>query len=277
MVLEAIINPEQRLERKPWIVFAIGFLYASVAIIISLGMFRAQASMVVVFLIVFACIHFVYYLVKTEENKDILISNELSLLKEHGKTVAVLLMLFFGVLGAFVAWGVLLPEPVANDLFAIQIQTISGINAASGKPISATFLPFIFFNNIKVLFFCMLFSFIYGAGAIFILIWNASVGGAFIANFIRTKIAYLHPIHSTALGLVRYIPHGFFEMAAYFIGGLAGGIISYAVIKHDFGSHRFFKILFDASDLLLIAIILIVVGAFVEVFVTPMLVSLLSF
>jgi uncharacterized membrane protein SpoIIM required for sporulation len=277
MVLEAILNPAEHLERKPWMIFIIGFLYASVAIVVSLGMFRAQASLVMVFFIVFASIHLVYYLVKSEELKDINIPSEVSILKEHGKTISIFLFLFLGVLCAFVLWGVMLPEPAANDLFKVQIQTINGINAASGKPISATFLPFIFFNNIKVLFFCILFSFIFGAGAIFILIWNASVGGAFVANFIRTKLLYLNPLHSMVLGFIRYLPHGILEMAAYFVGGLAGGIISVAVIRHDFAPRKFFKIMFDVSDLLLIAIILLVIGALVEVFVTPALVAMFSF
>ena len=277
MVLEAIANPSEHLERKPWMIFILGFLYASVAIIISLGMFGNHASMVMVFLIVFASIHLVYYLIKTEEKKDIEIPSEFSLLKEHGKTISIFLFLFLGVLTAFVIWGVLLPEPVANNLFRVQIQTINGINAATGKPISPAFLPFIFFNNIKVLFFCVLFSFVYCAGAIFILIWNASVGGAFIANFIRVKLVHLNPFHSMALGFIRYLPHGIIEMAAYFVGGLAGGIISIAIIRHDFGTRRFFKILFDSSELLIIALILLIIGALVEVFVTPSLVAWLSF
>jgi len=277
MVLEAILNPNEHLERKLWMIFIIGFLYASIAVIISLGMFRSHASMVMVFLIVFASIHLIYYLIKTEERKDIVIPSEFSLLKEHGKIISIFLCLFLGVLTSFVIWGVMLPEPVANDLFRAQIQTINGINAATGNPISPSFLPFIFLNNIKVLFFCVLFSFVYGAGAIFILIWNASVGGAFIANFIRTKLVYLNPFHSMALGFMRYLPHGIIEMAAYFIGGLAGGIISVAVIRHDFGTRKFFKILFDSSELLLIAIILLIVGALVEIFVTPALVSIFSF
>ena len=79
-----------------------------------------------------------------------------------------------------------------------------------------------------------------------------------------------------ALGFIRYLPHGIIEMAAYFVGGLAGCIISVAVIRHDLGSKKFFKILFDSSELLLIAVILLIIGGLVEVFVTPALVSFFS-
>ena len=42
----------------------------------------------------------------------------------------------------------------------------------------------IFINNMGVLFLCIIFSFLYGAGAIFILTWNASVIAAAIGSFI---------------------------------------------------------------------------------------------
>jgi uncharacterized membrane protein SpoIIM required for sporulation len=150
------------------------------------------------------------------------------------------------------------------------------MNSATGNAINPSYLPFILLNNMKVLFFCILFSFVYGAGAMFILIWNASVGGAFIAAFIKTQLLSFGPVHSAALGFFRYIPHGIIEMAAYFVGGLAGGIVSVAVIKKDISTKNFIKIVFDSTDLILIAVVLLVIGSLVEVFVTPAIVSALS-
>jgi len=68
---------------------------------------------------------------------------------------------------------------------------------------------------------------------------------------------------------MRYIVHGIPEITAYFVAGLAGGIISVAVIRHDFGTDKFRKILMDSVDLIVIAILLLVFSAIVEVFVTP--------
>lgn len=276
MVLESILNPNEKLERRPWMVFLMGFIYSSIAVILSLGMFRENASLVMVFLTVFASIHLVYVLISKEEKKDMTIDKELTLLEEHGKVILIFISLFLGFLVSYSLWGAFLPEAVANDLFTVQIDTINGINNAAGKFISPSFLPFIIFNNLRVLIFCVLFSFVYGAGAIFILTWNASVGGAFVGNFIRTKLLYTNPFHSLALGMVRYLPHGILEMAAYFVGGLAGGIISVAIINHDFGSKSFLKIIFDASELLIIAVLILLLAALVEVFVTPQLMFLIS-
>ena len=63
--------------------------------------------------------------------------------------------------------------------------------------------------------------------------------------------------------------HGIPEIAAYFVAGLAGGIISVAVIRHDFGTKRFKHILFDSLDLIVISIFILLVAAAIEVFITP--------
>ena len=49
------------------------------------------------------------------------------------------------------------------------------------------------------------------------------------------------------LGIMRYMTHGFFEILAYFIGGLAGGIVSIALIKHNLQENR---VLIDSLDLI---------------------------
>ena len=69
MVLESLINPFKA-ERKPWEMFFIGFLYSSVGIALSLWIFKDQASLIMVFLTVMACIPVVYNTIKYEEKKD---------------------------------------------------------------------------------------------------------------------------------------------------------------------------------------------------------------
>ena len=66
--------------------------------------------------------------------------------------------------------------------------------------------------------------------------------------------------------LVRY---GIPEILSYFIGALAGGIISIAIIRHDFGTERFKHVLYDSVDLLILAILTVIFAAFIEVYVTP--------
>ena len=63
--------------------------------------------------------------------------------------------------------------------------------------------------------------------------------------------------------------HGIFEILGYFIGGLAGGILSVAVIRHGLKSKEFSKVCFDALILIFISIALLVIGALVETLITP--------
>ena len=57
----------------------------------------------------------------------------------------------------------------------------------------------------------------------------------------------------------------------FIVGGLAGGIISIAIIRHDMGTKKFENILVDSSDLLILAIVVLAFAALIEVFVTPIL------
>jgi len=248
-----------------------------------LRIFREQASLIMVFLTVMACIPIVYNTMKFEEKKDLIIDKEITLLKEHNKAIVFLMFLFIGITVSCVAWYVFLPASTVGSLFDKQTQTIESINNMVSGSLAQQFSTFIkiFFNNVKVLSYSILFAFIYGAGAIFILTWNATVIGAAIGNFIRSNISqYASSIgmakagsyfQVVSVGLLRYSLHGIPEIIAYFYGGLAGGIISVAIIKHHYQSEKFSNILFDASELLVISIAFLLVAAFLEVYATPLL------
>ncbi|MBI2109935.1 stage II sporulation protein M [Candidatus Woesearchaeota archaeon] len=291
MVLESLITAPTA-EKKPWDLFFIGFLYASVAMFLSVWVFREEASLVMILLTVIACLPLVHKTFKLEEEKDTKITKERTLLKEHGKAITFFMFMFMGFVFAFAIWYVFLPDNIVATVFATQIKTIKSINmqiagvgvsgnsavdsAVSGA--GGIFMQ-ILSNNIKVLLFCIFFAFFYGAGAIFILAWNASVISAAVGNFIRENIsAYAAAsgltnvagyFHVFSLGLLKYSIHGIPEILAYFIGGLAGGIISVAVIRHDFNTDSFKRILTDAFDLILVAVFVLLVAAWIEVYITP--------
>lgn len=282
MVLESIISPEKA-ENKPWETFFIGFAYMTVAIVLSLWIFEDEASMVMVFLVVIAAIPLVYNTMNFEESKDLLISKESSLLKEHNKAVSFLMFLFLGTTAASVLLYVLLPADTVNTLFEKQSSTIEKINKRiSGNfSSSAAALVEIFFNNLKVLIFSILFSFIYGTGAIFILTWNSTVIAAAIGNTIRTKLSslsasfgFMHAanyFHTISYGLLKYSVHGIPEIMSYFYGGLAGGILSAAIIRKHYKTELFNHIMVDFFEILLLSLAFLGVAAFLEVYITPLL------
>jgi uncharacterized membrane protein SpoIIM required for sporulation len=290
VVLESLSNAFQA-EQRPYMLFVWGAVYAIVGGLLADYLFPgSMASMVMVALTAIAAIPLMYNTIKFEEKKDLEIPAEKRLLKEHSKAITVFMMLFLGMTMGMTLLYVILPAPQAGALFSDQIETYKSINPhrtvtgqvtgfATGFASGSGMFERIFFNNLKVLAFCILFSLLYGAGAMFVLSWNASVIALAMGNVIRTNIAalagegtigqYLHII--TIQGFSRYFIHGFLEIAAYIIAALAGGILSVAIIKKHFTKDKAEHILLDTTDLLLASIVVLVLAAVIEVYITPVL------
>jgi len=282
MVLESLITPFKA-EQRPVRLLFLGVVFCSIAIFLSTWIFKSQSSLIMVFLTAMAALPLVYNTIKIEEEKDLEGMEEKWLLKEHSKALSAFIFLFIGATIAFAFWYLVLSSNMINTLFQTQTATINSINSRVTAHLSfnanISFLSKIFLNNVKVLIFCILFSFVFGSGAIFILMWNASVIGTAIGNFMRNELAraaqligfekIAHYFQVISLGLLRYSIHGIPEILAYFIGGLAGGIIGIAVIRHDFGTKKFEQILLDSADLLLLSLGILFIAALLEVFVTP--------
>jgi len=283
-MLEMLMKPK-RSERRPWELFFVGLFWASVALLLVTFVFgkdfilREGSGLLVVTFTVIVCMPYMYYLIKLEEGKDIEINDSGKLIKEHSKALRALMWMFLGFVVAFSFWYIVFPA--GNQSFRAQIETYCMINKPAHfdecvseygvQHVSRTtaFLTAkekivnIFANNIYVLIFTLVFSLIFGAGAIFILAWNASVISSAIGIFSKSSLSNL------PLGLARYMIHGIPEIGAYFVGALAGGIISVAVIKHDVHSEKFWVILQDSLNLVILAVVLLFVAALIEIFITP--------
>ncbi len=283
MVIESLITPKLA-EKKPWLIFIFGIIFTSLSITLSLIIFRAYASLIMVFFIVMGSMPMVYNTIKYEELKDEHYNDEPKLLAEHWKALEVFLCLFLGITIATAFWFTFLPTDLVSDLFFTQIETIEEINhSVTGKVVGMDSFMSIFFNNIRVLIFCIVFSFLYGLGALFILTWNATVIGTAIGNIIRDNLAKVasaagftkvyYYFEAFSLGLLRYAPHGILEITAYFVAGLAGSLISTGIIRHNFGTKKFETILLDSTDLLIISVVILFFAGLIEVFVTPVIFS----
>ena len=283
MVLESIIKPITAVKR-PWEMLFFGLLVSSIGLFLAYWIFRDKADLVMIFLTTFACIPIMFHAIRHEEKEDVVLESEVSMLKRHSRVIMFYVFLFLGITLGFVIWYVVLPTEMSQTLFRQQITTIAQINAPvtgkiSGMATTTSLFNRIFFNNIKVLIFCILFAFVYGAGAIFILTWNASVVSAAIGNLIKLGMAKYMSLGGVAkmaavtqtvsYSFSRYLLHGLPEMLAYMVAGLAGGIISAAVINKDFKTDNFQKIILDASSLLMIAIGILFLAAVVESYLTP--------
>ena len=283
-MIESIINPK-RTDKGPVKMFFVGLVYASLAMILvklffakDAVLYQSAGILVVTFCVMFS-IPFIYYTLKAEEEEDEHIEGFFSVWKIHKDAVFAFMWLFLGFLVAFSFWYIILKD---SNLFNAQIETYCTINSpgniegcilknsefpadkiTGGATNGARFMS-ILSNNVYVMLFTLLFSLIFGAGAIFILAWNASVIAAAVGIFTDKSISGI------PVGLVRYMIHGVPEITAYFVTALAGGMVGIGVIRNGVANRTFLRIFENAIVLLFIAILFLVVGGVMEVYLTPL-------
>ena len=284
-MLEMIINPKNA-ERGPWKMFFIGLIYASLSLLLVHWFFsgdpvlsRFSGMIVVTFCVMFS-LPFMYYLIKQEEEQDEQVEGFWSVWRVHKDAIYALMWLFLGFIIAFTFWNVVLQDA---NLFNAQLETYCMINSpgniedcvarysleqnvisTGGATKGARFLS-ILENNVYVMIFTLIFSFIFGAGAIFVLAWNASVISSAIGVFTQYRLVDI------PLGIFRYMIHGFPEIAAYFITALAGGIFGVGAIRNGVRNRTFLRVVENTFILLFIAILILIVAAVIEVYFTPIL------
>ncbi|MBU0761704.1 MAG: stage II sporulation protein M [Candidatus Altiarchaeota archaeon] len=269
MVLESIVVPS-RWEKHPGRMLYIGFAYASVGLLLGFFVFGSYASLSAIFLTTMPLVVIMYKALTDEEGKDCRVCGEISMLKEHAHILYFFTYLFIGIVLAYSVWSAFLPEDVSENLFSYQteiIEAISDIGSAGAFHSQANVVWLILSNNLVVLGFCILFSFLYGCGAIFILTMNASILGVAIGSGVKTM--YGEGLLAVVSYSSRYLIHGIPEILSYFIGALAGGILSSAVINHHYKTPKFKKIMVDVAVLTALSVMLLVASAFVEVYATP--------
>jgi uncharacterized membrane protein SpoIIM required for sporulation len=287
-MLESMVNPK-RTEKGPFKMFFVGMLYASLSILFVKFFFShdpslyQSAGILVVSFSVFFSLPFMYFLIRKEEKIDECIEGLASVWEFHKSALYAFMWLFLGFIVAFSFWNITLED---SNLFNAQIETYCAINSPgdvegcilknsperqsqiTGDFVSkgARFLSIIS-NNIYVMIFTLLFSLVFGAGAMFILAWNASVIAAAIGIFTG------YSVEEVPLGILRYMIHGVPEIAAYFVTAIAGGVLGIGAIRNGIMNRTFLRLLENVMVLLFIGIIFLVLGAAVEVYLTPLLFS----
>ncbi len=263
-----LFNPKKA-ERHPIEMMLVGFFYASLSILLSVWIFPEHSSLVMVFLTVLSCLYVVQGAVKREESNELDYKDEGWLLKHHWKVLVLFMFLFLGFVFAFSFWTFVLPVEKVSLIFNMQESVVAGIRemVTTGKVTSSEAFSIILVNNMKVLFISLVFAFFYGAGAIFILSWNASVMGFVIGDLARDSLGFV----ALPIAFTKYFLHGIPEMLAYLTTALAGGIIYVALWKGDIVKQgRLKRLVIDSIILIFISIILLVVSALIEVYVSPL-------
>ena len=181
--------------------------------------------------------------------------------------------LFLGTLLAFAFFSIVWPSLATSRIFSQQAGILGTTGyAAYGKGMFSTLLR----NNFKVLIVCLVASLFYGAGAIFIITWNASVWGVIFGLIAKNsaQVSGANVFIVFALTIAAVFPHMILEALSYFLSAISGGIISKAVIREKIFTKRFNHIIEDGLLMFVIAIAVLLIAMIIEAFVTGHVVNL---
>ncbi|MBS3062443.1 MAG: stage II sporulation protein M [Candidatus Diapherotrites archaeon] len=293
MVLEDIVT--DRMARKhPIDLLFVSILMSSIAIWGSYYIFKETTSILSLAFITMGLMPLIHSIFVEEEEEEAEEQGPAAaFLARHFDIIKILSWFFLGLVLSYAFWYATLPTdkeqlclgdtcfpaPLRQKVFAEQEKTynfiagkVTGLDAAAaGNATRESCLgkardlwgctEFIYANNAIVLGLAILFSFVWGAGTLFLLGWNASVIGVFIGKELQEN-----GLVSGILKAFGYIPHGLPEVLAYFIGSIAGGIISVFITKKKYQLHEPQQIVKDVLFLLLLAYLVLFLGAVVEAY-----------
>ena len=258
--------------KRPYLMFFWTIVISSVAILLSLQLptYRLSIGNSVldlrgIFAIIFTIMPPVYFATKYIKKEEELEEKELQkkyekhiFARNHSTDIIIFLLYFFGIVMSFTVWSFFLP----NTFFQVQELELNrvGVPGASGfltqgEEAFYTYLQ----NNMNVMFYSFLIGLLFGAGSIFVLTWNASILSTAIVLKAKSLIGVFDATRP-------FLLHGTIEIAGYVLAGLAGSIISAAVIRKHHKRGVFLRVILDTCLVFALAAGLIVLGAAVEAF-----------
>ncbi|OGI14839.1 hypothetical protein A3K63_03965 [Candidatus Micrarchaeota archaeon RBG_16_49_10] len=252
MVLESILVKKST---SPFLIFLVSAIISLVSIFISYTVFKESTGLFTVVIISLTMVPFINRVLRKEEIETEQVGESQGLMERHWDVVEVFIAIFLGMTFALSTVFIMLPDDTVQAIFNEQIREVKIIqgNFSFGNKFFD-----ILVNNVGVLMLSFLFSFLIGTGAILILAWNASVLSTAIGIIAKS----LGGIEGVPIAVLTFLPHGTFELIAYFVGAIAGGLISASLMNKK--SRKFVYILKDSITLIMVSFLLLVVGAFIE-------------
>lgn len=274
MVLERIF-PEDWLEKKARYAFLLGVGYSGISIILARFLFPADPALVAVAFTSLMLLPELYKIFSIEERQERMAKKVTvkELYKDDIDVTKIYLFLFLGILLTYSIAVIVLPNFETSYLFQqqLEIRGASPPDEAGGGAIYFTKQLFLDLlgNNFKVLMVVFIIALMTGNGAVFIIVWNASVWGTVFG--VTAKCAALFsgfsPFYIFLLVLLIVSPHMIIEALSYIFAAIAGSIISKDVLLERFETTRFKKVFMFNLYLLGFALLFLLLGAVVETFV----------
>jgi len=268
MVFEQIYSAKF-LESKPYFAFLMGVFYSILGMVIALFLFPEDPSFAAITFTTLAILPSLNKLLSIEAN-EIASEDHIQLRRlwtDHKDIFYIFLYIFLGVLVVFAFFSLALPSKFIDYAYKHQIGVYYGITGSATNT-GFTFMS-IFLHNLKIVIVMIILSLLYGAGSVFLIVWNASAWGVIFATIARDSVGQSSPILFFILLMLSVFPHMVLEAAAYFAAVVSGGIMSKATVREKMGTHRFKELMIDGTYIFILSLIILVVAAFVEVYVFP--------
>jgi len=256
MVLEKLVSIRDAIRNPLWM-FIIGGIVSVISLFISFVFFPETVGIFFSFVVTFTMTPFMINLFSYEEAKEeeLCKKKDMNFFGRYREILNIYTAFFLGVILVLTIIYLIIPEEYVQKVFEDQLTQIKLIR---GSVAFVDTFQKIIINNIGVLFISFLFAFLFGSGALFILSWNASV----LATAIGLTAKSLGGFKGLPVALLIYFPHGSLEILAYFIVGIAGGIISATISKRR--SKYFYMVLRDTLMLIGISIVILFLAGFIE-------------
>lgn len=271
MVLEDI--KAEFIERRPYVTFALGFAYTFIGYGISMYFFGKAISIAMLFLATLLLVPTLIHLLDDEERRE-RESGITSFFRNHRDIAEAYIFLFLGIFIGYLVLGFLVPSQYGT-VFQFQTdyltrqqgltpETIQSFLDGSFQPSLSAVLG-VMAKNLPVALLFFVLSIFYGAGAIFLIVLNASVFSSFV-HYVVQQLAQRTADTLTIVGFfsVHLLP----EITGFLLAAIAGGVVSKAVLNEKFGSKGFSNVMKDSIVLLLISFGFIILGAIAEVYLT---------
>lgn len=268
MVFEQFLRIKT-IERRPYYTFFLGLLYVFIAYFTSKLFFNEKISISIMFLITLLLVPTVLRLLNIEEireRKDGL----RRFFYDHKDIFEVYLFLFLGIFVGCFLLGLL----SGINTFDYQLNLLKSQEGLSSElvqnklteGVSSSFQGFLGLleNNLAVALLCFVLSFFYGAGAMFLIVLNASVFSTFVLFVMNNLATTLNKTAIFGIFLVHLLP----ELFGFMLAAIAGGVVSKALMKEKFGSEPFRNIIKDSSAIFLFSMAFIILAALLETYVS---------
>lgn len=279
MVLEFITNT-YKLRQRPYLMFVEAVVLTLLSFFFANAIFSNEYVSVAI--LCFLTIGALSLFNKLYSYDSYIVNYSKNFFKRHKQIFVLLFYFFIGVVFSFIFLFFILNQNTSNNLFSAQYHelekiaqvrsTITGdlfLDKESSSVFKEVFL-IIFKNNFFVVLAAIILSFFYGAGGLFLIAWNASLLAVVLINYITSFSIKAGIFNSFFIlkhgfvGFLGFVPHGFFEILAYFVASVIGAIFARDLLKDIFSTPFKWHSIKDLLFLFLFAIVCLLIGALIE-------------